>query len=225
MSLDAFQQVAPATEINTKEGPPVVQQQFLFRTRNAADNEQIFYAIQSELAPYHVQTIASGYIAPQSVASAQMTLNGLSIVFISLASMALLLTCLLILTTMNTMLTEQLKIIGTMKKAIGATRGKIMRGYLLTVGIYALIGTALGLAPGLLLCTQVANVVAQQTKLDLGPYQPAPGVILVSLVAGLVIPELGALLPLWMGTRITVHQAMASYGINIGSARRVRRGR
>src|SRR5262249_27861864 len=146
------------------QGLPVLQQQFLFRTRNTADNEQVFYAIQSELATYHVLTIASGYVAPQAVASSQMTLIGLSIVFVSLASMALLLTCLLILTTMNTMLTEQFKIIGTMK-AIGATRGKIIRGYLLTVGIYALIGTALGLGLGLFLCTQIANVVAQQTKL------------------------------------------------------------
>jgi putative ABC transport system permease protein len=225
MSIDAFQQVAPVSgNITAHQGPPVLQQQFLFRTRNVADNEQAFYAIQSELTSYHVQTIASGYINPQTVASSQVTLNGLSIVFISLASMALLLTCLLILTTMNTMLTEQFKIIGTMK-AIGATRGKIVRGYLLTVGIYALIGTALGLALGLLLTTQVAKVVAQQTKLDLGPYQPAPGVILVSLVAGLVIPELAALLPLWLGTRITVHQAMASYGINTGSAGRERSGR
>jgi putative ABC transport system permease protein len=141
-------------------------------------------------------------------------------IFISLASMALVLTCLMILTTINNMLSEQFNIIGAMK-AIGATRGKIMRGYLLTVGIYALIGTALGLVLGLFLCTQVSQAVAQQTKLDLGPYQPAPGVILVSLVAGLVLPELAALLPLWIGTRITVHQAMASYGINPGGSRRV----
>ena len=225
MSLDAFQQVAPVSEINNaQQGPPVLQQQFLFRTRNAADNEQTFYAIQSELTSYHVQTIASTYIPPQALASSQMTLSGLSIVFISLASMALLLTCLMILTTINNMLTEQFKIIGTMK-AIGATRGKIIRGYLLTVGIYGLIGTALGLGLGLFLCTQIAGIVAQQTKLDLGPYQPAPGVILVSLAAGLAIPELAALLPLWIGTRITVHQAMASYGINMGSARRVVGGR
>lgn len=225
MSLDAFQQVAPTSGINTAlQGPPVLQQQFLFRTRNAADNEQTFYAIQSELTTYPVHTIASTYINPQTIAGAQMTLNGLSIVFISLASMALLLTCLMILTTINNMLTEQFKIIGTIK-AIGATRGKIIRGYLLTVSIYALIGTALGLGLGLFLCTQIAGIVAQQTKLDLGPYQPAPGVILVSLAAGLAIPELAALLPLWIGTRITVHQAMASYGINMGSARRVRSGR
>jgi putative ABC transport system permease protein len=110
-------------------------------------------------------------------------------------------------------------------KAIGATSGRIMRGYLLTVGIYALIGTVLGLALGLFLCTQIAHAVAQQTKIDLGPYQPAPGVILVSLVAGLVIPELAALLPLWIGTRITVHQSMASYGIHTGNTQRRRSGR
>jgi putative ABC transport system permease protein len=49
-------------------------------------------------------------------------------------------------------------------------------------------------------------------------------VILVSLVAGLVIPELAALLPLWIGTRIAVHQAIASYGIITGSAGRERSG-
>jgi len=224
MSLAAFQQITPTSHISTKSGPPVLQQQFLFKTRNSADNEQTFNAIQAELTPYHVQTIASAYIAPQTIASAQMTLNSLSAIFLSLASLALVLTCLMILTTMNTMLSEQFNIIGTMK-AMGATRGKIMRGYLLTVGIYALIGTALGLVLGLILCTQVSNVVAQQTKLDLGPYQPAPGVILVSLVVGLLIPELTALSPLWIGTRITVHQAMTSYGITSGDSRRVAAGR
>lgn len=225
MSLDAFQQIVPVSKTNqAQQGPPVVLQQFLFNTRNRANNEQTFYAIQSELTSYHVQTAAVAYISQQTLSGTQLSLNGLSIVFLSLAGMALLLTCLMILTTMNNMLTEQFKTIGTMK-AIGATSGRIMRSYLLTVGIYALIGTVLGLALGLFLCTQISNVVAQQAKIDLGPYQPAPGVILVSLAAGLVIPELAALLPLWIGTRITVHQAMASYGINTGNARRGRSGR
>ncbi|HEX6483584.1 MAG TPA: FtsX-like permease family protein [Ktedonobacteraceae bacterium] len=225
MRLDAFQQVVPVSETNqVQQGPPVVLHQFLFNTRNRANNEQTFYAIQSELTSYHVQAAAAAYISQQTLSGAQLSLNGLSIVFLSLAGMALLLTCLMILTTMNNMLTEQFKTIGTMK-AIGATSGRIMRGYLLTVGIYALIGTVLGLALGLFLCTQISNAVAQQTKIDLGPYQPAPGVILVSLAAGLVIPELAALLPLWIGTRITVHQAMASYGINTGNSQRGRSGR
>lgn len=223
MSLDAFQQIVPASQINTtQQGPPVLQQQFLFRTQNPADNEQTFYALQSDLTGYHVHTIVATYIPPQALASSQMSLAWFSLVFTSLAGMALLLTCLLILTTMNNMLTEQFKIIGTMK-AIGATRGRIMRGYLFTVGIYAVIGTVCGLGLGLLLCVQIAGIVAQQTKLDLGPYQPAPGVILVSLVAGLLIPELAALLPLWIGTRVTVREAMTSYGLT-GNARRVYRG-
>lgn len=222
MTLDAFQQVAPAAEVGTaRSGPPVLQQQLLFKTSNPADNELTFDTLQSELAPFQVQTIASSYIPPQTTASAQMTLDGLSSIFIGLASLALLLTCLMILTTINNMLTEQFKVIGTMK-AIGATRGKIMRGYLLTVGICALLGTIPGLALGLFLCTQVAKAVARQTKLDLGPFQPSPGVILVSLAVGLIVPLLAALLPLWIGTRITVRQAIASYGIS-AEGRRQRR--
>ncbi|HEU0003995.1 MAG TPA: FtsX-like permease family protein, partial [Ktedonobacteraceae bacterium] len=78
-------------------------------------------------------------------------------------------------------------------------------------------GTALGLGLGLLLTAQVSNFVTQQTKVDLGPYQIAPWVVLTSLAAGLLAPILAALLPLWTGTRITVHQAIASYGISTGN--------
>ncbi len=157
-------------------------------------------------------------IRPQAAAGSNFILQGLFDVFLVLAVVALLLTCLMILSTMNNMLAEQFKVIGTMK-AIGGTRWKIIRSYLLSVSIYALIGTALGLGLGLALTAQVAGLVAQQAKVDLGPYQISVWVILTSLAAGLLAPILTALLPLWIGTRITVHQAIASYGITTGSNR------
>ena len=146
----------------------MLTQQILIKTRNSNDNEQTFYALSSMMTAADVKLmLPCRYVSPQTVEGSQFMLNGLSSIFLVLASMALLLTCLMILSTMNNMLTEQFKIIGTMK-AIGGTQGKIMRSYLLTVCIYALIGTALGL--GLLLCSQVSAIVAQQAKVDLGPY-------------------------------------------------------
>lgn len=223
MSLDGLRQIVPPSQATgSPQGQPVLTQQILIKTRNSNENEQTFYALSSVMTAAHMKLLLpTGYVSPQTVEGSQFTLNGLSSIFLVLASMALLLTCLMILTTMNTMLTEQFKMIGTMK-AIGGTRGRIMRSYLLSVGIYALIGTALGLGLGLLLCVQVSTFVAQQAKVDLGPYQVSPWVILTSLAAGLLAPVLAALLPLWLGTRITVHQAVASYGISTGHTRGAR---
>lgn len=217
MNLDDLQHMVSASLTNnSSQGPPTLAEQLLVKTQNANDNEQTFYALSSLLSAAHVKLLLpSGFISPQATAGSNFILQGLSLVFLVLAIVALLLTCLMILSTMNTMLGEQFKIIGTMK-AIGGTRWQIVRSYLLTVSIYALIGTALGLGLGLLLTSQVARLVTQQAKVDLGPYQISPGVVLTSLAAGLLAPMLAALLPLWIGTRITVHQAIASYGITSG---------
>ena len=43
--------------------------------------------------------------------------------------------------------------------------------------------------------------------------------ILLSAAAGLLVPLLAALIPLWMGTRITVREAISAYGVQAGSSR------
>ena len=136
MSLDGLQHIAPLSLANgSPQGQPVLTQQILIKTLNSNENEQTFYALSSVMTAAHAKLLLpTGYVSPQTVVGSQFTLNGLSSIFLVLASMALLLTCLMILTTMNNMLTEQFKMIGTMK-AIGGTRGKIMRSYLLSVGI------------------------------------------------------------------------------------------
>ena len=217
MSLDGLQHIAPGLLTNNSpQGTPALATQILIKTQNANNNEQTFYALSSVLNAAHVKLlIPSGFVSPQAAAGSNFILQGLFTVFLVLAVVALLLTCLMILSTMNTMLGEQFKIIGTMK-AIGGTRWKIMRSYLLSVSIYALIGTTPGLGLGLLLTSLLSGLVTQQAKVDLGPYQISAWVIATSLAAGLLAPLLAALLPLWIGTRITVHQAIANYGITSG---------
>lgn len=220
MSSDALQQLAPemSSTVQGQQAQSVLTQQILIKTQNAQNNQQTFYTLLPIVQSAGVKILSAGNVAAQSVTSSNLFLQGLSTIFLVLAAVALVLTCLMILSTMNTMLSEQFKIIGTMK-AIGGTRWKIIRSYLLSVSLYALIGTALGLGLGLLLCNVVAGIVVQQTKVDLGPYQVPGWVILISLATGLLAPLLSALLPLLIGTRITVRQAMTSYGINAGGSR------
>src|SRR5947207_3051890 len=129
---------------------------------------------------------------------------------------AFILTCLLIINTMTVLITEQMRIIGTMK-AMGGTRWVIMQGYLISVGMYSLVGTILGLAAGIGAGDQLAAVFAGIMRVDLGPFQVSPWVLVVSILVGLLLPPLAALPPLWQGTRITVREAMAAYGVSAGS--------
>ena len=75
---------------------------------------------------------------------AQLIVTGLLNIVRILAGVALLLVCLMIINTVTTVLSEQIRIIGTMK-ALGGTRWQIMRSYLLSVGIYGISGTVLGM--------------------------------------------------------------------------------
>jgi putative ABC transport system permease protein len=138
-----------------------------------------------------------------------------------LTALALLLVCVLLMTAVTTLLTEQITIIGTLK-AMGGTRWPILRSYLVTVAIYSIIGTALGLPAGLLagyqLAVGLASTVQSQTgqALDAGTFQVTPWVPLTSLIVGLLVPPLAALWPLWTGTRISVREAVAAYGVRSG---------
>jgi putative ABC transport system permease protein len=121
-------------------------------------------------------------------------INGLLSIMSVLSIMALILTGFLILNTVSTLVAEQTRIIGMMK-AIGGTRRRIIRSYLVSVGMYAVAGTAIGIGLGVLL-----------------GYQLAWGIIITSMIVGLAVPFAAAMLPLWTGTRISVRDAMASYG-------------
>ncbi|HET8913942.1 MAG TPA: FtsX-like permease family protein, partial [Ktedonobacteraceae bacterium] len=130
----------------------------------------------------------------------------------ALSVLTLLLSCVLILNTITTLVSEQTGIIGTMK-ALGGTRWRITRGYLLSIGIYSLIGTTLGIGLGLPGSVYLSSLLATLVELDLGPFQLPYRVIGLSLVVGLLVPLLAALLPLWNGTKITVHEAISAYGV------------
>src|SRR5256712_95348 len=139
-------------------------------------------------------------------------INGLYTVLDVLSAIALVLSGFLIVNTVSTLIGEQTSIIGTMK-AIGATRAAVMRGYLMTIAIYAVTGTLLGIVLGVIGGYEFTLFLTSIVTLDLGPFQLDPGTIVLSALIGLAIPFLAAIVPLWTGTRITVREAISAYGI------------
>ena len=141
--------------------------------------------------------------------------NGLITVMNALSLIALLLTAFLILNTITTLVGEQTGIIGTMK-AIGASRGKVLRGYLTTVALFAVAGTILGIAAGLVGGYLFTRFLADLITLDIGPFRVDPVVIAISVAVGLGVPLGAAILPVLAGTRISVREAVSAYGVSGG---------
>src|SRR5260370_30980020 len=96
-----------------------------------------------DAAQVRVLSIAVGRVSDSGV----QTINGLFSVMQVLSIIALLLSIFLLLSTITTLIGEQLPIIGTMK-AIGAGTGPILRFYLPSALIYPLIAPAPQRRPG-----------------------------------------------------------------------------
>jgi len=168
--------------------------------------------LQDMLRAHNVTILDSGF-APK-VSDAE--LDGISGVFVLLRTLALLavaLSALLILNTITTLVIEQTAVIGTLK-AIGATRGSVMRGYLITVAIYSILATLPAITLGLYAGNLLASMLAPQIPLELGPFAVTLWVVALSMAVGLGVPILAVLFLLWNGTRLTVREALSAYGVS-----------
>jgi putative ABC transport system permease protein len=169
-------------------------------------------ALANVLRTQHVTILSSstpGTNADQIASDAVFTITRV------LAIIALLLTSFLIINTVSTLIAEQTKIIGTMK-AIGGTRRKVIRSYLLSVVLYGIVGTALGLGLGIFVGYQFLSFMGNLFTLDLVSFQVAPSALLIGIAIGIGVPFIAAIIPLWLGTKITVREAMISYGVSNG---------
>jgi putative ABC transport system permease protein len=129
-----------------------------------------------------------------------------------LMAIALLLAGILLLNTIAALIAEQTAVIGTMK-ALGATRARVVRGYCTTVLIYSAVATPVGLVLGVAAGHYLGSALAASIPLAPGPFQLSPSVIGLGLAVGFGVPIVAALIPLWLGTRISVRQALAASGV------------
>jgi putative ABC transport system permease protein len=150
--------------------------------------------------------------------------NGLLEILGLLAIIALALSVFLLLSTITTLVAEQIPTIGTMK-AIGARRRQVMRGYLTSILIYGVIGTAIGLALGIVTAVLLITYISGLLTLDTGTLAIGAGTILLGVAVGVGVPLLAAIVPVYLGTRITVHQALSGYGLETTTRRRIGRAR
>lgn len=214
VSMAGFQQAFGAA-VSSQIGPQLSYAVAL-KVKNTKLESSTATAVAAMLKANGVTVKGISYPTPFNTALLT-ALNGVFTLLRLLAILAVILSSMLILNTIITLVAEQTQIMGMMK-ALGGTRGTILRGYLVSVLIYSILGTLPGIALGLVLGYPLASTLVND--IDLGPFYVDSWIVILSLGVGLGVPLLAAFIPLWVGTRITVREAFAGYGISSGQSRR-----
>jgi len=136
-----------------------------------------------------------------------------------LGMIALIVSSFLVINIVNTVVGEQRQQIGVMK-SLGATRLDNILMYLGIALAYGVVGTVLGVLLGVPLGSMAAASMGGLVGGTLiEGFNVSPAGITMGIVMGLLVPPLAALLPVFLGTRVTILQAMTDLGIAVDYGR------
>jgi putative ABC transport system permease protein len=152
---------------------------------------------------------------PSHAVGASDIANKLSQFMTIFGVVALVLSGMLVVNTLSTVISEQTPVIGTMK-AVGASSGQIIRTYLTLGFLYGLAGTILGLILGIVGAYEIVQQFASRNAIQIGGLDVSLGALIPGILVGIGVSLVAALIPVIRGSRITVQQAISSYGIGTG---------
>lgn len=130
-----------------------------------------------------------------------------------LAIMAMIVATLLVVTVIITIVIEQRKQIGTMK-SLGASRFDNLLMYTGLALMYGAIGSIPGVLVGIPAGAYLSQKIAWLTNILITDFAISTHAIVLGLALGLGMPVLAAILPVFLGTRVTIREATTDRGIS-----------
>lgn len=132
-----------------------------------------------------------------------------------LGGLSLFLSGFLVVNTMSALLMQQQRQIGIMK-AVGAQAGQITSLYLGMVLIFGALALFVAVPLGALGAWALTGYMASLINFDMmGLRIPLPS-LLLQIAVGLLVPLIASLLPIFSGVRVSVREALSSYGVGSG---------
>jgi len=142
----------------------------------------------------------------------QNQIDGLFLLLGVLGGLALLLGLLLVYNTMNALIGRQVDQIGVLK-AVGARTGQILLLFTITVLIYGILALLLAVPLGVLGGWMIASWLVSSFGANPGGFQFSWSAIVIMVAITLLAPLLASLIPIYSGARITVREAVSTYGL------------
>lgn len=129
-----------------------------------------------------------------------------------LAIVALLVSGFLVFNVINSIVLEQRRQIGVMK-SLGATGRDSFGIYAGMALVYGIIGVIPGVLLGVPLGYSSAVSIGEQYNIYLDEFTVSPPAIIIGIILGLLVPVIASVIPVLMGIRVTILQAMTDLGI------------
>jgi putative ABC transport system permease protein len=143
----------------------------------------------------------------------QDNIDGLFYMLGIMSILALILGLLLVYNTMNALISRQVDQIGVMK-AVGGRTGQILRLFLTAVFIYGILALICALPAGILGAWTMSSWLVSGFGAAPGAFQVSQPAVITMVVITLMAPLLASLLPVFSGARVTVREAISTYGLN-----------
>jgi putative ABC transport system permease protein len=142
-------------------------------------------------------------------------IQAITVLMGALAVMSLFLSGFLVVNTISALLAQQGRQIGIMK-SVGARTRQIVAMYLVTVAIFGLLALLLAVPAGIAGAHLFTQFIASFLNFDITNFRLPTEVLLAELGVGLVVPLLAGLYPIMAGVRVTVREAISTYGLGKG---------
>ncbi len=145
----------------------------------------------------------------------QQIIDGVGLVLVVMAVMSLGLSTILVVNTINAIITQQIPQIGIMKTVGGLTR-QIATLYLAGVAVYGLLSLLLAVPLGAFGGIALSQWMLQLINVPAAAFEVLPQSFLAQIGAGLLTPLLAGLWPVLQGVAISVREALSVYGLGTG---------
>jgi putative ABC transport system permease protein len=130
-----------------------------------------------------------------------------------LAAVAMIVSGFLVISIINTIVVEQKQQIGVMK-SLGATRWDNFVMYASIALTYGVIGTVPAVLLGIPLGFNMASALAEMPNSLIDEFAISSQGVILGIVMGLAVPLIAAAIPVFVGTRVSILEAMTDLGIS-----------
>ncbi len=173
--------------------------------------KQVATDIKDRLAKLDIGIGATMYQDPEKHWG-RAFMEGFVLVMQLLAVVSLLMSVVLVYNTVNALITQQTDQIGILK-AIGGQSVTIVQVYLAGVFVYGLLALLIALPLGAFTAFSITQYFLNLFNIDYNDFQVSNQAIIFQVISALAVPLLAGVFPVLSGARLTVRQAIASYGL------------
>ena len=142
----------------------------------------------------------------------QDAINSVFMILTIMAASTLVLGLFLVYNTINAIIMQQVNQIGMMK-AVGARFGRILGIYFSLVLVYALLALLVAVPLGALGAYGLRTLMVMRIGMEPGSFAISTQAVMVQTAVALLSPLLVAIVPIYGEARVTVREAISTYGL------------